>query len=272
MYRNPPDHTGTVTLRWLGQMGLLIRTPETAVCIDYFASPDAQRLCAPPVPAEDLKGIDAFLGTHDHLDHIDHNAWKIWAHTLPRAKFIFPRKHLQAVLADGVDIQNAVGLNEGESVTIGDVRIHAFAASHEFLDQDPETGLYPYLQYVAETNGIRIHHAGDTVRYEGMLPKIRAFGRIDVQMLPINGRDARRYRQNCIGNMTWQEAADLAGETGPSMVIPGHWDMFADNSADPAEFADYLDAKYPGKILCRIPKIMEAIEIRRMECGPDGQD
>ena len=246
MYRNPPDHTGTVTLRWLGQMGLLIRTPETAVCIDYFASPDAQRQCAPPIPAEDLKGIDAFLGTHDHLDHIDHNAWKIWAHTLPRAKFIFPRKHLQAVLADGVDIQNAVGLNEG--------------------------GLYPYLQYVAETNGIRIHHAGDTVRYEGMLPKIRAFGRIDVQMLPINGRDARRYRQNCIGNMTWQEAADLAGETGPSMVIPGHWDMFADNSADPAEFADYLDAKYPGKILCRIPKIMEAIEIRRMECGPDGQD
>ena len=105
-----------------------------------------------------------------------------------------------------------------------------------------------------------------------MLPKIRAFGRIDVQMLPINGRDARRYRQNCIGNMTWQEAADLAGETGPSMVIPGHWDMFADNSADPAEFADYLDAKYPGKIQCRIPKIMEAIEIRSTGCGPDGQD
>ena len=41
--------------------------------------------------------------------------------------------------------------------------------------------------------------------------------------------DAKRYRQNCIGNMTYQEAADLAGEIDPQMVIPGHWDMFADN-------------------------------------------
>lgn len=257
---NNPNNS-TVTLRWLGQMGLMIETPDTTVCVDYFASPDDLRQCAPPIPAAELKGIDAFLGTHDHLDHIDHDAWKIWAGTLPEAKFIFPRMHLEAVLADGVSRQNAVGLNDGECVTIGGLTIHAIAASHEFLDQDPGTGLYPYLQYIIEGYGIRIHHAGDTVRYEGMRPKIKAFGPIDVQMLPINGRDGRRYRRGCIGNMTWQEAADLAGETDPGMVIPGHWDMFADNSADPSEFADYLDAKYPGQILCRIPKIMETIEI-----------
>jgi hypothetical protein len=23
--------------------------------------------------------LHVFLGTHDHLDHIDHEAWKIWA-------------------------------------------------------------------------------------------------------------------------------------------------------------------------------------------------
>ena len=91
------------------------------------------------------------------------------------------------------------------------------------------------------SEGIRIHHAGDTVRYEGMLRKIKAFGAIDVQLLPINGRDAERYRNNCIGNMTYQEAADLAGEVGPRIVIPGHWDMFADNSVDPKAFADYLN-------------------------------
>jgi L-ascorbate metabolism protein UlaG (beta-lactamase superfamily) len=59
--------------------------------------------------------------------------------------------------------------------------------------------------------------------------------------------------------MTYQEAADLAGEAGPAMVIPGHWDMFADNGADPEEFADYLNAKYHDRIQCRIPKVMEKI-------------
>ena len=252
---------GKVTLRWLGQMGLMIRSGDTAICIDYYASPDGARQTEPPIPADEVRGIDAFLGTHDHLDHIDHEAWKIWAKTNPDARFVFPRMHMASVLADGVNAGNAIGLNDGETVQIGDFTIHAIAASHEFLDRDPATGLYPYLQYIIEGNGVRIHHAGDTVRYEGMLAKIKAFGDIDAELLPINGRDARRYRNNCIGNLTYQEAADLAGEVSPKLVIPGHWDMFADNSEDPQLFYDYIDAKYPGKMLCRIPKVFEKIEL-----------
>lgn len=80
------------------------------------------------------------------------------------------------------------------TVRIGDMTIHAIAASHEFLDRD-------------------------------------------------------------------QEAADLAGDVQPGIVIPGHWDMFADNSADPALFQDYIEAKYKGKLVCRIPKVMEKIVI-----------
>lgn len=255
------DNDKTVTLWWLGQMGLMIKSGNTTICIDYFASPGYDRQTPVPIPAEELKDIDAFLGTHDHLDHIDHECWKIWAKTNPQAKFLFPRKHMDAVLADGVDSNNAIGLNDGESVTIGNITIHAIAASHEFLDRDPETGLYPYLQYIVETNGVKIHHAGDTVRYEGMLSKIKAFGHIDVELLPINGRDAIRYMRNCIGNMTYQEAVDLAAEVGTAVVIPGHWDMFADNSEDPGKFRDYLKAKYNDRIKCIIPKVMEKIKI-----------
>ena len=254
---------GTAALWWLGQMGLIIKAGSTTLCIDYYASPDESRQTGVPIPADELRGISAFLGTHDHLDHIDHDAWRIWAKTNPDAKFIFPRKHMDTVLADGVPSRNTMGMNEGESVKVGDFMIHAIAASHEFLEQDSETGLYPHLQYIIEGNGIRLHHAGDTVRYEGMLAKIKGFGKIDVELLPINGRDAKRYRRNCIGNMTWQEAADLAGETGADLIIPGHWDMFADNSADPDEFKDYLDVKYQGKITCLIPAVMKKIVYQR---------
>ncbi|MBP5761961.1 MAG: MBL fold metallo-hydrolase, partial [Lachnospiraceae bacterium] len=68
------DRAESVTLRWLGQMGFIIETGNMKLCIDYYASPDESRQTPPPVPAEELTGIDVFLGTHDHPDHIDHAA------------------------------------------------------------------------------------------------------------------------------------------------------------------------------------------------------
>ncbi len=69
-------------------------------------------------------------------------------------------------------------------------------------------------------------------------------------MLPINGRDAKRLSSGCIGNMTYQEAADLAGALGPRLTIPAHYDMFAENSEDPALFDNYMRVKYPALKVC----------------------
>ena len=252
---------GTAALWWMGQMGLWVKLEETVLSIDYYASHRDDRQVPPPVPIEQVRGIDAFLGTHDHLDHIDHAAWRVWAENCPDALFVFPALHAEAVTGDGIAPERQRGMGEGRVCQIGGVTIRAIAAAHEFLDANPATGLHPALQYIIEGNGVRLYHAGDTLRYEGMLGKLQAFGPIDCALLPINGRDGARYRRNCIGNMTFQEAADLAGELRPRLVIPGHWDMFANNPGDPAAFADYLDAKYPG-LPCRIPEHQETIIIR----------
>lgn len=256
-----PTPRGTAVLWWLGQMGLLVKTGKTVLCVDCYASESPNRLVSPPFPAEDAAGVTAFLGTHDHLDHMDHASWRVWAERCPDALFVFPQAHRKSVLADGVQETNCRGLNDGESCQIGEITVRAIAAAHEFLARDPDTGLYPCLQYIIEGNSLRIYHAGDTLRYEGMLPKLRSFGPIDAALLPINGRDGARYRRGCIGNMTFQEAADLAGELRPRLVIPGHWDMFADNPGDPAAFADYLDAKYPGQAPCILPKRLDPIRL-----------
>ena len=254
MNEKVPD--GSAVLRWLGQMGLLVKMGKTVLCIDYFASDLPGRQVAPPIPMEEMKGIDLFLGTHNHIDHIDHPAWQVWAACCPGAKFVFPKSHQMEVLGDGIAAERCIGMNDGESVRIGEITVRAVAASHEFLDPDPVSGLYPCLQYVIEGNGVRIYHAGDTLRYEGMLPKLKAFGRIDAALLPINGRDAERYQRDCIGNMTFQEAADLAGELKPELVLPGHWDMFADNPGDPDAFINYLSVKYGGKIRSVRPSLL----------------
>ena len=252
---------GSAVLWWLGQMGLLVKMGKTVLCIDYFASILPERQVAPPIPAEALAGVDIFFGTHNHLDHIDHPAWRTWASSCPGAKFVFPALHREEILADGIPADRCVGMNDGDCVRIGGITVHAVAASHEFLDPDPVSGLYPCLQYVIGGNGVRIFHAGDTVRYEGMLPKLKALGPMDAALLPINGRDAERYRRNCIGNMTFQEAADLAGELRPGLVIPGHWDMFADNPGDPDAFTDYLAVKYGGGIRSVRPSLLTPIII-----------
>ena len=81
----------------------------------------------------------------------------------------------------------------------------------------------------------------------GMNPLAARFGeRADI-LLPINGRDGRRYRANTIGNLTYQEAVDLAGEVRPGLVCPAHHGMFVYNTADPGLFVDYLTAKYPSQ-------------------------
>ena len=61
--------------------------------------------------------------------------------------------------------------------------------------------------------------------------------------------------------MTFQEAADLAGELRPGLVLPGHWDMFADNPGDPEAFMDYLNVKYEGRIRALQPSVMVPVVI-----------
>ncbi len=45
--------------------------------------------------------------------------------------------------------------------------------------------------------------------------------------------------------MTFQETVDLAGELEPRLTVPGHYEMFSNNSEDPQKFADYMRVKYP---------------------------
>ena len=81
--------------------------------------------------------------------------------------------------------------------------------------------------------------------YDGLISTLAKW-EIDVAFLPINGRDARRLKANCLGNFTFQEAVDVAGDTWARFAVPTHYEMFEFNSADPQDFVEYLAAKYPA--------------------------
>jgi L-ascorbate 6-phosphate lactonase len=235
---------GEFALWALGQHSFIVKVAGKVIYLDPFLSPFEGRLIPPLLEPGHTMHADIICGSHDHADHIDRDVWPALA-AASDAIFVVPnliRENLSRELK--IPLDRLVGLDDGKSVNIDGVRIRAIAAAHEFLDQDPATGQYPYLGFIIETNGCTIYHAGDTCIYDGMLPKLKKW-KFDVAFLPINGRDAKRFRRNIIGNMTYQEAVDLAGALMPRLAIPTHYDMFAANSANPQDFVEYASVKFP---------------------------
>lgn len=238
---------GNMAFWWLGQLGYVIKMGEIVIYLDAFLFAEFPNRNIPPLlKPEEIKNADFIIGTHDHDDHIDRKVWHKLSLSSPNAKFIVP-KLLINDLSDNLNIpkNRFIGLDDGLSISEKGLKISGIPSAHEFLDQDSDSGCYPYLGYIIEGNGCTLYHSGDTCLYEGIHSKLRKWNKFDVMFLPINGRDAKRYRENLIGNITYQEAVDLAGSIKPRLVVPGHYEMFSDNSEDPSLFADYIETKYP---------------------------
>lgn len=236
---------------WLGQLGYGIKLGNATLYIDGYFKEEESRLIPPLLKDYEVVNADIVLGTHDHSDHIDRSAWyEIYTHS-KEVLFVVPNVLIEGLSKDlGIPKERFIGLDHLVSKTIKGVTITGVASAHEFLTQDEITGEHYYLGYVIEGNGVKLYHSGDTCIYPALYDTLESFGRFDVMYLPINGRDGNRYRNNIIGNMTYQEAVDLAGVLNPKIVVPGHYDMFAANSEDPQLFVEYLNAKYPQTAYC----------------------
>jgi len=239
---------GQLAFWWLGQLGFVVKAGNTVIYIDAYLSPGKSRNIAPMIIPEEVVNADFFFGSHDHIDHIDKSIWKQLSVASPKAKFVVPQILVNKLSAEiGIPKVRFIGLSDGLSAMVNGFRMTGIAAAHEFLDKDPETGLYPYLGFILEIDGRVIYHSGDTCIYEGLTTKLQAYKKIDLMFIPINGRDAKKYLNNTIGNMTYQEAVDLAGVIKPRLIVPGHYDMFNNNLENPKLFTDYVDAKYPNQ-------------------------
>jgi L-ascorbate 6-phosphate lactonase len=236
---------GQAAFWWLGQHGFAVKLGRVVCYIDAFLSPVEGRQVAPLLTPEEITNADLVLGSHDHVDHLDRDAWPGIAAASPQAKFVVPALLREKIVGEvGLAGDRVLGVDQDVTIEAGGVSVTAVPAAHEFLDCDPTTGLHPYVGFVLESGGFQLYHAGDTCIYEGMQALLRRWT-FDLALLPINGRNAKRLAAHCIGNMTYQEAADLAGALRPGLTVPTHFEMFAFNSEDPQLFLDYMRVKYP---------------------------
>jgi L-ascorbate 6-phosphate lactonase len=253
---------GECAFWWLGQQSFVVKLAGEICYIDPYLSPSKARTVAPLLTPEQVTNAGVVLGSHDHGDHIDRGAWPRIAAASPRAQFVAPKLLAEKVARElAIESGRVRGVDEGVAIEFGGVRVSGVPAAHEFLDVDAATGLHPYVGFVIEGDDFCLYHAGDTCLYEGMHSILRRWD-FDLAFMPINGRDAVRYASNCIGNMTYQETADLAGAIRPGTTVPAHFEMFARNSQPPEPFVEYMRAKYPH-LATLVPRHGERTIVKR---------
>jgi L-ascorbate metabolism protein UlaG (beta-lactamase superfamily) len=229
---------------WLGQSGFLIQWRGRHALLDPYLS-DALtrkyagtdkphvRMTARVIAPERLDFIDLVTSSHNHTDHLDAETLGPLLHASPGAAFAIPEAN-RAFVAErlGIDPARPIGLDDGVARTAGGFELTGLPSAHETVDRD-EQGRHRYLGYVLRLGPWSVYHSGDTVLYDGMVPRL-ARSRIDVALLPINGR---RPERRVPGNLDGLEAARLARDIGARFVIPCHFEMFEFNTASPEEFA-----------------------------------
>lgn len=227
----------------LGQAGFVLEGSNIAVAIDPYLSFAIEnngtalgrrftREFPPPVAPQDLAHVAAVLITHAHDDHCDPATLVPLAAQAPTVRFIGPTPALDVLRSHAVDAKRCSATRVGETIDLGDgCIVRAVPAAHYGFDLDAE-GEPAYVGFVVTLDGRTLYHAGDTVLYPGLAETLRPM-RIDVALLPVNGRDAEREALGITGNLEPREAFELAKEIGASTVVPMHNDLFAINRRDP---------------------------------------
>ena len=246
-----------VVLWWLGQSGFLVKSSAGTLLFDPYLSDSLTRkyeatdkphvrMTALALAPDQLTGIDVVTSTHNHTDHLDAETLNPLIAENPEMALVVPAAN-RAFVAErlGCDPDWPIGMNDGQSRTIGDVQISAVPAAHNEIDRDA-AGRCRYLGYVANLGRMTIYHSGDTMMYDGMVDVLKPLN-IDIAVLPINGCKPER---RVSGNLFGDEAARLAHSIGASMAVPCHYDMFTFNTESPDLFVRTCEAlNQPYRVL-----------------------
>jgi L-ascorbate 6-phosphate lactonase len=181
----------------------------------------------------DVQG-DLLLLTHDHMDHFDEETVR------------------HAVLDKGITVAgpsscylhySRLGLPADRYIVVdcnGTFEFNGIKISAIYADHTSGDGIRDAVGFVMRYANRTVYHVGDS-ELDSKIKKATNGMKPDLLFVPINGR---------WGNMNAREAASLSISTQALTAVPMHYGMFAENTADPAEFEFFLLKN--GQQLCSI--------------------
>ncbi len=251
---------------WLGQSGFLIKYHQRYLLFDPYLSDSLTvkyletnkphtRISELVISPSLLDMIDVVTSSHNHTDHLDAETLKPILTLNLDIQMIIPEANRDFVANRlGCTKDFMIGLNDNESVKIGNFEIIGVPAAHNELERDA-SGHLKCMGFVVKFGAFSVYHSGDTLWYEGMVDVLKPFA-VDVAFLPINGNVPSR---GVAGNLNCEEAARLGKAIDAKLVIPHHYDLFEFNTANPDDFvAECKKTGTPYQILA----LGEGITIR----------
>ena len=225
--------SGRVAIQWLGQGGFAFKGHAGQILVvDPYLSDSANanggaaRLADIPVRPKDVR-LDYLFLTHDHTDHTDPHTAPAVAQANPEAPVICPPSSCRHLTKLGVPSSQITTAMPGQSLEFPGFKVHVVAAQHT---EDSVGYVFEFSGDASETDAVSVYITGDTEYNDGLALAVEEFGP-EVLLVPINGR---------WGNMDAAQAARLTAQIAPREVIPMHFGMFAENTADPADFLAHL--------------------------------
>lgn len=262
-----PDHSvfrlghSTMLLKLDG--GLWLTDPvfsERASPVQWLGP---QRFHAPPITIDDLPKIKGVILSHDHYDHLDHDAVLALA---PKVEwFITPLGVGDTLIQWGVPAAKVKQLDWWQSVAVDGVRLTATPAQH-FSGR----GLFDgnktlWASWVIQSGGQRVFFSGDTGYFDGFKAIGDKFGPFDLTMMETGAYDPQWPDVHMLPEQTMQAHIDLRGK----VLLPIHngtFDLALHSWTDPFERITALAAER-GQVVVT-PQIGAQLNVKQPHAQP----
>ena len=168
---------------------------------------------------------DYIFVTHDHYDHLDPKS--IQNAMNDKTKLICPKTIAKTLASDaGIrDTARIIQLKPGDKVDLEDgINVEAIPAYN--INKQFHQKVFEWIGFLLDVKGIRFYVAGDTDA-TGEAKSVKC----DVALIPIGGTYTMDYEQ----------AAALANEIKPKVVIPTHYGNVVGEYALGKKFAPLVD-------------------------------
>ena len=254
LWRDKPviiQRSDELRITWLGHATFLIQVAGFNILTDpvfYEIARVTPRYVDAPITPEELPPIDVILISHNHRDHTDTKSLQALLSHQPQV--FVPQGDRGWFLECG--FRTVTQAAWWELFTVGDVALTFLPANHWSGRHLFDINLSLWGSWMINVNGKKIYFAGDTAYDEHFKAIHKAFGNIEVVLMPIGPNQPYTMRET---HVSAHEAVKAFIDLGGRHLVPMHWGTFkfgTDAFMDPYDLLLIAWAAHADKLEDRV--------------------